>query len=972
MKMSEKSRIEKIASAKKRLQKFRDQKDGAAGGGGSSTKSKQRRPNSSAPSAADPAAEAAAVPQPAEDTASSLPPQPPPHHHHQQQQQEPSATELSGNGDAPPSSIVESNGSHEPSAAAASAAAAAASGAAIEQVDVADVSDTASVSGATESLMQLSQQINGIMSWDSPDQQTAQLAQQQQSLERRNVELASILEKRTEALEQSKRSQALYKDQLQRVQASLSAELASSEERHRRELQSAREQQASQAQTIGMLVAEKTELATQLAHAQRMCQQRLSELTEAQERVRAAKARQAEAEKAQAAAEQATSQLNSGGRELAKEAERLRAEVARLSSDRVELEQAAKELRARLAAKTQAAQGLEEQVRDLRRQLELAGVQLHQLGASRDRDGRAAVVELQSANADLTERLAQLTSERDSLAEQYREYTNRLGAEAKQLRAQVSTLTTERSQLVNRTAELEGELAGLADQLAAAREAENAALASVQQLKAQADEAGKLRDAEAEERQRLLEMVEDREAACERLRGEMRSAKADQQRLSDSVQSDRSCLSRALQQNRDLKSQLEELQTGFVAASNRGAELTQQLQAEQHLAKELASRLGEQEDELRELRQDLSAREEELRAVKLAYQSARETLLYRQPDSPGAVSGASPSSADAAAAVEAQQRLSQELAAAQARVNQLTASNSELKALLYRSQQQQQQQASATSKSQANTANSEDEAPTAAAGAEVVDGGRSRTQSTATLQTSVDQLESERNALLKTVEELKANAAAEAASPSDAAAVPHVSRAEFEEMQRARRQLEEKFHQAMDRVAQLQDEKERLEHTLMQLEIETETIGEYVTLYQYQRSQLHQRELEKEASLTQLAAEKEQMRLKLSELETLVRNLMHSQPQQQLHQLQQLASQSPDSSTYAAAESLHQQRPVMEGVHTSFSNPQSGSSEDPPVQQQSLAANRILDIISQLHDDATKDSVHVMQCSCCHGSVIDL
>uniref|UniRef100_A0A1I8F941 GOLGA2L5 domain-containing protein n=1 Tax=Macrostomum lignano TaxID=282301 RepID=A0A1I8F941_9PLAT len=313
-------------------------------------------------------------------------------------------------------------------------------------------------------------------------------------------------------------------------------------------------------------------------------------------------------------------------------------------------------------------------------------------------------------------------------------------------------------------------------------------------------------------------------------------------------------------------------------------------------------------------------------------------------DSPGAVSGASPSSADAAAAVEAQQRLSQELAAAQARVNQLTASNSELKALLYRSQQQQQQQASATSKSQANTANSEDEAQQLPP------------------ELSVDQLESERNALLKTVEELKANAAAEAASPSDAAAVPHVSRAEFEEMQRARRQLEEKFHQAMDRVAQLQDEKERLEHTLMQLEIETETIGEY----------LHQRELEKEASLTQLAAEKEQMRLKLSELETLVRNLMHSQPQQQLHQLQKLASQSPDSSTDAAAESLHQQRPVMEGVHTSFSNPQNGSSEEPPVQQQSLAANRILDIISQLHDDATKDSVHVMQCSCCHGSVIDL
>uniref|UniRef100_A0A1I8FII7 GOLGA2L5 domain-containing protein n=1 Tax=Macrostomum lignano TaxID=282301 RepID=A0A1I8FII7_9PLAT len=125
------------------------------------------------------------------------------------------------------------------------------------------------------------------------------------------------------------------------------------------------------------------------------------------------------------------------------------------------------------------------------------------------------------------------------------------------------------------------------------------------------------------------------------------------------------------------------------------------------------------------------------------------------------------------------------------------------------------------------------------------------------------ELESERKRSAENCpKSLKANAAAEAASHPMAAAVPHVSRAEFEEMQRAARvNWREYFMQAMD------DEKERLEHTLMQLEIETETIGEYVTLYQYQRSQLHQRELEKEASLTQLAAEKEQMRLKLSELE---------------------------------------------------------------------------------------------------------
>lgn len=62
----------------------------------------------------------------------------------------------------------------------------------------------------------------------------------------------------------------------------------------------------------------------------------------------------------------------------------------------------------------------------------------------------------------------------------------------------------------------------------------------------------------------------------------------------------------------------------------------------------------------------------------------------------------------------------------------------------------------------------------------------------------------------------------------------------------AMKQLEEKFTKTMQEIADLEDEKQRLEHLVMQLQDETETIGEYVTLYQHQRGILKQRALERD------------------------------------------------------------------------------------------------------------------------------
>ena len=94
--------------------------------------------------------------------------------------------------------------------------------------------------------------------------------------------------------------------------------------------------------------------------------------------------------------------------------------------------------------------------------------------------------------------------------------------------------------------------------------------------------------------------------------------------------------------------------------------------------------------------------------------------------------------------------------------------------------------------------------------------------------------------------------------------------------------------------AELTDETEQLEHIILQLQGETETIGEYVQLYQMQRQVLRRKHAEKDEYIARLARDREQMQDKLAQLQALVmqllgeKNMLHSyahvqqQPQQQL------------------------------------------------------------------------------------------
>ncbi|XP_022123123.2 golgin subfamily A member 2-like [Pieris rapae] len=82
--------------------------------------------------------------------------------------------------------------------------------------------------------------------------------------------------------------------------------------------------------------------------------------------------------------------------------------------------------------------------------------------------------------------------------------------------------------------------------------------------------------------------------------------------------------------------------------------------------------------------------------------------------------------------------------------------------------------------------------------------------------------------------------------------------------------LQERFMCIMDEVANLSDEKHRLEHIILQLQNETDTICEYVALYQQQRSLLKKRDEDRIHQLKIFEKECNELRDLLGELRELL------------------------------------------------------------------------------------------------------
>ncbi|XP_070161136.1 golgin subfamily A member 2 [Polyergus mexicanus] len=167
--------------------------------------------------------------------------------------------------------------------------------------------------------------------------------------------------------------------------------------------------------------------------------------------------------------------------------------------------------------------------------------------------------------------------------------------------------------------------------------------------------------------------------------------------------------------------------------------------------------------------------------------------------------------------------------------------------------------------------------------------------------------------------------------------------------------LEKRFKETMEKVAELTDEKQKLEHLVLQLQGETETIGEYITLYQKQRAILGERWKEREQTFRQLLEQRNQQQEQLHKLKVLVTELLKKHPETLI------------SSTETCMD-YHKQ---INADNSALSeNEKQENTELPLIEDKT--ASEILDVLSEIKDckDACIIEPNFHPCPWCSGRLI--
>ncbi|XP_039177531.1 golgin subfamily A member 2 isoform X6 [Crotalus tigris] len=753
---------------------------------------------------------------------------------------------------------------------------------------------------ATESLRKLSEQLNGMVSQTTTyinGENVLPTADMKEMAKQQNQDIANELEKEKKGFDQ----------------------------RFAKEQATLREQLQVHIQTIGILVSEKSELQTALSHTQQAARQKEGEAEDLAARLQSSRQRVSEVEYTLSSLSVQQKQTEKYNKELAKERDNLKLEMYKQSKTNEELKQQTSELSEKLRNLLSENSAMKLDVEDLHKKLEMAELVIQQF-SSQPGISDAAAQQLQAAleeRANLESQIAQLSESLQKLQTERDQYVLRLKEEGsiwqqrvELLSEQVRTLTGEKEFSETRIGELETNLSELLSSQSAVKPQEiqpvlaapgpsptelhlQEELARLEKEKeelldrwqTQVRDNGQLSQLNQEQEERLQEL----EKALQRHSEEA----VDKQQILENMQSDKATISRALTQNRELKEQLAELQNGFVKLTNENMEITSALQSEQHVKKQLAKKLEELQEKLLDFKEKMAQKTHEaqdlqdqrdqylahLQQYTAAYQQLttekeelhKQYLLQTQlmdrlqhEEVQGKVN-AEMHFKELQKAKKSLESFSKENTELQAQVSQLMAELDER--MLPRAQGD------------------------GVEAAEFVDSGtfllsipedfESKEEMVAFLTSAVSRAEGDRDEmrrqlmeqkrqcreLLQQMTALKKEQQLQLTSTggSDGDSVPGEV---HEALKSAMEKLQLRFTDLMREKAELRERMEELEHHCIQLSGETDTIGEYIALYQSQRAILKQRHREKEEYINRLAQDKEDMKMKLLELQELVMRLV--------------------------------------------------------------------------------------------------
>ncbi|KAG5670954.1 hypothetical protein PVAND_001183 [Polypedilum vanderplanki] len=593
---------------------------------------------------------------------------------------------------------------------------------------------------------------------------------------------------------------------------------------------------------------------------------------------------------------------------------------------------------------------------------------------------------------ELNSIIDQLNNDRDSSETQYQNYVSAMTTELQELKESTSQLSIENNKLAKREQELlkqifelerqmqqqiqkqkvyaeqnqeqtingannNEEINKLTSQLTAITEANESLKGQLSQIESEKLELSKKLNEKMEEIQGLEFQLE-----------KMKTVTPNLNQLMLDFEDKSTAASRALSQNQSLKDQLDELQRAFVIISNDKMELTDKLQSEIHLFKELKIRYDAIETELAGIKEKWHYKEDEM--IRLSKENTElEKKIFQQNIEIDRLRHYESKDYHGTEGI-----LEKELENSKRMIETLTNKINLLESTSHKCEEDHHHHHSDEShhhhhSHEHNHSHSH----------ENIDHSHSHDScheksNQSHLLEEIEMLKMEKNELIKAINDFQMSKKTENKQESTPAENDEATEEMNEEKmqlmsapksvaasmatEEALEKLQGRFRRTMLEVAELTEEKQRLEHVVTQLQFETETIGEYITLYQNQRRLLKQKEHERDIQLKNLASDRELMQKKLVQLNSLIEKFL---------------IQHTDHHTEVTKEATK----IIESEKENFNEPIISSlvnnHEMNLEQLKKDTAEKILEILSDIKTTNTRSydsNIGVEKsCACCYGEL---
>lgn len=589
--------------------------------------------------------------------------------------------------------------------------------------------------------------------------------------------------------------------------------------------------------------------------------------------------------------------------------------------------------------------------------------------------------------AELYSVIDQVNRDKEASDNQYQNYVSHLTREMETLKESSQELTNENDSLVNREQELLKHVSDLERQIQqqiqkqkiyAENTKETSESVSSEELQKLSSQVAALTESNETLKTQLTKIEAERAENLQKLllkEEEMRNLELQMEQLKTHSPNltqlmtdfeDKSvAASRALSQNQGLKEQLEEMQRAFITMTNDKMELTEKLQAEAHLCKEMKVRYDSMEADLQEMKSKWQYKEDEM--IRLSHENTEnEKKIFQQNIEIDRLRHYESKEYHGTEGI-LEKELENYKRMIETLTNKINILESTRKGEVAEVHDHSHDNGHGHSHDHGGHGHSHaaghshahhhDETPK--------QDHKCQPEDTKHLLEEISMLKMEKNELLKAINDFQMTKKSENTETIETLTngieellqvpketTPKQSVTPSMATEEALEKLQSRFRRTMLEVAELTEEKQRLEHVVTQLQFETETIGEYITLYQYQRRVLKQKEHERDVQLKNLAADREKMNEKLLQLNALIEKfvLQHTDNVELAKEATNFIEQTKDSEPLIIQPDNH------ENI----------------LKLKQETAGKILEILSDIktaNSMCYDSNISVENCSCCLGKL---